>query len=817
MWDASEAMAPLPKVGAGNVPCSAHADLPSFSWTLAKCFTIVTLGFLASRYGFVKGREVKGLDLFTSHVSLSALIFLNLSQIPLGSVQWDLVLGILLGKAVIFVLVLVIMVAAGRPGNLANAGLYAIFVTQVNDFGLAYPLVDSVYRSSRRPDYASYMYLVAPLSLGLFNPIGFFLVEVERVRSKMASVVLSGQKSHLVKQLAKAALVVSLRVCAHPHVWTSVLAIGVSSLMGRSKLPEPLVNALTVLADAFAAPILFLLGYYIAKSCRGSTLKGNLVQAIALASVKSILLPISLKLFTELMVRSKGVRSDEGSFSFLYGTVPTAPIVILYAAQRGLPTESLAAGVGLCTVLSIPLMFVAASVISLPSHNGVDTILQLKPALAIVSGLSLASSAYVVGLFCVTGRIYKFLTSVFFCLLVSEVVKAIGLLSWLVTSASSSWLYPTIFLLTVGQFASRAWTACLAVSIFLLKHYKSEDITKYTPLMFVLGYGIPVLLTAVVMISGRLLCRAPDAGNMEMPLFLNGDCETITAILLLSFCASVIAFASLQHAWEGLTKRPRGGGCSADATDFLDNVGNAKAGSSLQRVDGIAAPVRNQTTLSVRVRFQLSPSGVVTWPGEGKHDEESSTEDICGHTNATLLLLVLFVSMLIGILVCYWKLFIGAPRGVMKAVEYLDALTSFGQGIALFLACGLDEKLLSEAKTRILMMAHLRGTKAKKGNSLGAVDDPGGRTCEQFLKYHHATFEAFLEESETIPASMRGIPFHGHKMVDWLTDAGLVRSRPEAVMYGRHLLGGGVIAHEEDELHFYDAPYTYFLLPRSEK
>ncbi|CAN8021085.1 unnamed protein product, partial [Ixodes persulcatus] len=427
------------------------------------------------------------------------------------------------------------------------------------------------------------------------------------------------------------------------------------------------------------------------------------------------------------------------------------------------------------------------------------------------------SQAYVIGLFCVTGRIYKFLTSVFFCLLVSEVVKAIGLLSWLMTSASSWWLHPAVFLLTVGQFASRAWTACLAVSLFLLKPYKSAETTKYTPLMFFLGYGIPVLLTAVVMISGRLLCRAPDAGKVEMPLFLNGDCETITAILLLSFCASVIAFASLQHAWEGLTKRPRGGGCSADATDFLDNVGNAKAGSSLQRVDDNAAPVRNQTTLSVRVRFQLSPSGLVTWPGEGKHDEESSTEDICGHTNATLLLLVLFVSMLIGILVCYWKLFIGAPRGVMKAVEYLDTLTSFGQGIALFLACGLDVKLLSEAKTRILMMARLRGTKAKKGNSLYAMDDPGGRTCEQFLKYHHATFEAFLEESETIPASLRGIPFHGHKMVDWLTDAGLVRSRPEAVMYGRHLLGGGVIAHEEEELHFYDAPYTYFLLSRSEK
>ncbi|CAN7939784.1 unnamed protein product, partial [Ixodes hexagonus] len=234
MWDAAEAVAPLSKVVSDEVVCSAHADLPSFPWTLAKCFAIVALG------------EVKGLDLFTSHVALSALIFLNLSRIPLGSVQWDLVLGILLGKGVLFVLVLVVMVTVGRPGNLANAGLYAIFVTQVNDFGLAYPLVDSVYRRSQRPDYASYLYLVAPLSLALFNPIGFFLIEVQKVRSKMASAVLMGQRSDLAKQLAKAALVVCLRVCAHPHVWTSVLAVSVSSLMGGRKLPTPLINALTV-------------------------------------------------------------------------------------------------------------------------------------------------------------------------------------------------------------------------------------------------------------------------------------------------------------------------------------------------------------------------------------------------------------------------------------------------------------------------------------------------------------------------------------------------------------------------------------------
>ncbi|CAN7938930.1 unnamed protein product, partial [Ixodes hexagonus] len=497
-----------------------------------------------------------------------------------------------------------------------------------------------------------------------------------------------------------------------------------------------------VLGDAFAAPILFLLGYYIAKSCRGSTLKENLVQAVALASVKSTLTPFTHSPPSDSLLLSKRKISGGGGEA---GPMPPPPATCLVRAIR------MAAGVGLCTVLSIPLMFVAASVISLRSHDALDETLQLRPALAIISGLSLASSVFVIGIFCVTGRVYKFLTSVFFCLLISEVLKSIGILTWLMTSPTSWWFHLVVFLVTVGQFASRVWTACLAVSIFLLKYYKPAELTNYTPLMFSVGYGIPVLLTAVVMISGRLLCRAPDAGSVDMPMFLNGDCEAIAAILLLSFCASVIAFAMLQHTWEGVIKRSRGDpSCADDAPDFLTTAGNVRAGSSLTRVDESATLERNQATSSVRVRFQLSPSGPVAWPGEREHDEASSIRDSARHTNATLLLVVLFVTMLVDILVCYWKLFVGAPGGVMKAVEYLDALMSFGQGIPLFFACGLDEKLLSEAKTRILMMARLKETrKAKKRDLLDGVDDPCARTCDQFLKYHHATFEAFLEEYET--------------------------------------------------------------------
>lgn len=60
------------------------------------------------------------------------------------------------------------------------AALFAIFVSQSNDFALGFPILEAVY-SKTHPEYLRYIYLIAPISLCILNPIAFFMMEVNEV------------------------------------------------------------------------------------------------------------------------------------------------------------------------------------------------------------------------------------------------------------------------------------------------------------------------------------------------------------------------------------------------------------------------------------------------------------------------------------------------------------------------------------------------------------------------------------------------------------------------------------------------------------
>ena len=56
----------------------------------------------------------------------------------------------------------------------------------INFFGefllLRYPILKAIYGQSH-PEYSSYMYLLAPISLVILNPIGFIILEVGRANN----------------------------------------------------------------------------------------------------------------------------------------------------------------------------------------------------------------------------------------------------------------------------------------------------------------------------------------------------------------------------------------------------------------------------------------------------------------------------------------------------------------------------------------------------------------------------------------------------------------------------------------------------------
>ena len=62
--------------------------------------------------------------------------------------------------------------------DIQRAAIFAIYSTQTNDFGMGLPILVSEYGPDH--EYVCLLYLVAPISLLLLNPIGLALAEVRR-------------------------------------------------------------------------------------------------------------------------------------------------------------------------------------------------------------------------------------------------------------------------------------------------------------------------------------------------------------------------------------------------------------------------------------------------------------------------------------------------------------------------------------------------------------------------------------------------------------------------------------------------------------
>ena len=86
-----------------------------------------------------------------------------------------------------------------RPGR---AGLFAIFSTQSNDFALGNPILQAIYSLSH-PDFQSYLYLLAPISLVILNPIGFVFMEIGKQQEQAAGTNINNSKWVLVKSVIK--------------------------------------------------------------------------------------------------------------------------------------------------------------------------------------------------------------------------------------------------------------------------------------------------------------------------------------------------------------------------------------------------------------------------------------------------------------------------------------------------------------------------------------------------------------------------------------------------------------------------------------
>ena len=111
------------------------------------------------------------------------MIFGSLSKVNLSTVNWTFWFSILLTKCIVFFFVLIVHAFSNWGQPIGASGLYGIFVTQSNDFALGLPILNALFATSH-PEYIDYLFLLAPISLAILNPIGLVLMEISNRKRK---------------------------------------------------------------------------------------------------------------------------------------------------------------------------------------------------------------------------------------------------------------------------------------------------------------------------------------------------------------------------------------------------------------------------------------------------------------------------------------------------------------------------------------------------------------------------------------------------------------------------------------------------------
>ncbi|XP_067230837.1 lysosomal cholesterol signaling protein isoform X2 [Chanodichthys erythropterus] len=417
---------------------------------LLECFGIILCGYAAGRSNIISVGQVNGLGSFLSCFALPALLFKNMVQLQFEHVVWSFLWSVLIAKVCVFLLVCVLTLLVANPeSKFSKAGLYAIFATQSNDFALGYPIVDALYRSSH-PEYVQYIYLVAPVSLMLLNPVGFALCEIQRWRHTNDR---SYSKLHVI-------FTVVLQVLKNPIVFMVIVGI-LSHFLFGGRVPVLLGEFVDGLADSFGGAALFYLGLNMVGQM-GKLTRTTGVSLILLITAKLLVMPLMCKDMVELLDAGNSSSVNHSSLSdyaFLYGVFPTAPSVAIYAAQYNMELE---------VVWTLAVMLLSKKFKRLPHMFATN--LFLAQLLA-----------------CVSMIVWKF---------VPKQGKVFGQIL-------------TFTLLYGSLYSTYMWTGLLAFALTLLG--RNENL-KVKPIVFIIfGWGIPFLIVGGLLMIGQRMSDNVDS------------------------------------------------------------------------------------------------------------------------------------------------------------------------------------------------------------------------------------------------------------------------------------------------------------------
>lgn len=833
---------------------------------LVECFGIILLGYFAGRFNFISDTEAKGLGTFVGTFSLPALIFGSLCKLNLMSVNWTFLLAIFISKAILFfgVLIVNMVIAASRSQTLARSGIYAIFATQSNDFALGYPILKAIYEKSH-PEYPMYLYLIAPISLVILNPIGFILMEISKARNDVngSDVSIGGVSSNAATRL-KSLSSISKGVATNPIIFMTVLGV-IGSFIFRGELPDMLDGFLQTLGSAFSATALFLLGLRMVGKTTQTLAGSKIILPFILIALKTIVMPLVTRETVSLLHSGQNVSDtlDLANFGFLYGTFPTAPGVFVYAAKYNVAADMVASAMVMCTFLSAPIMFISARLLSIPNIDPSDYISELDNFLLDISIIGLLACVWVAFVLVISRKWNQVPHSVTLGLVGSQGCACLGAILWSVISCTHGWkLYLQYSIFAFGVYASRVNTAVLAVTLLLLKLKSPCFVRRIRPYIITAGYFFPAVLVLVMLL---VVSQETEAhGSKKDPNFQYGETQAYVAliVLILTFLVTLISMIATQRIHE--KERRRTAQVDEDRRRLLEDVSEEddetfETNSSYNAINSVSVTsVEQEDSVITEEASRNSPvpiedlipagsssdspcrrqCGARTGAGRYRCDSEhraycssllesyavppanEALQDLADHSHHededdefqllrhTVLLLLLSFSMFVGIALCIWTLVMDGMSGIYLELVFLDGFLNFGQGLFSLAIFGLDAKYVLMPFIRLVRRL-VYGQESLVLPKWEDVEEETKHHCRQFLKHHISNCVESIVRDVRHRLTNYKAAFRGSDLVDWLLEVDLARDRQDAVTYARHLVKGRVIRHVDNYLDFYDDNFLY--------
>jgi len=166
-----------------------------------------------------------------------------------------------------------------------------------------------------------------------------------------------------------------------------------------------------------------------------------------------------------------------------------------------------------------------------------------------------------------------------------------------------------------------------------------------------------------------------------------------------------------------------------------------------------------------------------------------------------LLLLFLCISMFVGAALCIWTLIMDQFSGIYLELVFLDGFLNLGQSLFTFAFFGFNASgflLTLRCQIRKLLFGQEKISLA----SWEDLDPTTKALSTMFIKHH-----IDVCRKQVLKPSSEAMS--GQELVNWLLERGLVLSRQDGEVFGRHLLRARVIRHVDDYLDFYDEAYLY--------